>query len=422
MRPGKRLFLWVAASAGVFLLVTVSTLVVHSRAKLDFSRLDLKTQPFYRAAAQCQLLASTKVDIWAGHDVRMNRYSCDQAAAKRLPPDALQFDSVLQDCFNIEAFLFVEQTWLSKKVLLSDSSCEYQQVVYSSIDVHPSVLLTKEVGATAFVDWRLITGMPNGGIGAAKRPEKDHRNNVRLAANEDLDNSIPSIRGNELIVESEIRRPDDANCCPSGGVVQSHYSLNQGVLKIAFTKRLTSDQAKRIAQDSLPPEAPVSAPVASTTTPGLTHIGAFTDPPNDVNIGVPCPDADMHYPPQVHKLPDTPNVKSCDHVFIFRELKGNKMHLFMFLYRGSHPPATLRELCQVRFTGDLFTLPNGTDINSQYILKIAPKLPQIESVEEVSGQEKSDFLAAVGATQWRVLQAQGIVFFNKARAAKRYWY
>ena len=89
------------------------------------------------------------------------------------------------------------------------------------------------------------TAMPNGGIGTAKRPAKEHRGNGHLAPSEVLRGGSPSVRGDSLIVESEIQEPDDPNCCPTGGVVQSRYSLDQGVLKIASTKRLTVEQAKR---------------------------------------------------------------------------------------------------------------------------------------------------------------------------------
>jgi hypothetical protein len=170
----------------------------------------------------------------------MNRYSCDQAAVKRLPPDALEEFGGAEFVTSVDAILFVEQSWLSKKVLLGDStSSEYKQVVNSSIDGHPSVLLESSgEGSAGFSSWMIVTEMPNGGIGAAKRPENDHRNNVHLAQSETLREGYPSIRGDSLIVESEIQEPSDANCCPSGGVVQSHYSLNQGILRIASTKRL----------------------------------------------------------------------------------------------------------------------------------------------------------------------------------------
>jgi hypothetical protein len=154
---------------------------------------------------------------------------------------------------------------------------------------------------------------------------------------------------------------------------------------------------------------------------GLTHIGVFTDPPIDVGIGIPCPDPDVPDTPHV-RLRNTPNIKTCDSVFIFRELSGSRLHLYLFLYRGAHPPVTIRELCQVRYSGDLFTPPDGTDIDTDYVLRTAPKLPGMMSVEEVSGQEKKEFLDRIGAAQWSELQAQGIRFFDKARAADRYWH
>jgi hypothetical protein len=43
MRPKMRLLLWVGTSTGFLFLVAATALVVHTRAKLDFSHLDPKT-------------------------------------------------------------------------------------------------------------------------------------------------------------------------------------------------------------------------------------------------------------------------------------------------------------------------------------------------------------------------------------------
>ena len=170
-------------SAAILVVAAISLFVAHSHPYSDYSHIDAKSRPFYRTAAkECQLLSSAKVDIWPGHGVQMNRYACN---AKLFSPEALQNAGVQSHEFtsNIEVVLFVEKTWLFQKALLGDYSWyEYFQVVYSSIDGHPSVLLQQaREGSSGFSDWILVTAMPNGGIGAAKPPEDEHLNTVHLA-------------------------------------------------------------------------------------------------------------------------------------------------------------------------------------------------------------------------------------------------
>jgi hypothetical protein len=422
MQTRKLILLRTGVSVAVLLLGTIAALLIHSHTRIDFSGLDAKSRPFYQAVAKCQLVATAKLDLWAGHDVQMNRYQCDSAAMQNFPPGVLQDDEGLQNSSSIEVMLFIQQTWLSRRALIGDySDFKYKQVVYSSIDGHPAVLLeTAGEGSGGYSSWKLVTAMPNGGIGAAEHPPSDEDQTHlkgHLGPTESVGSDSPSIRGTQLLLTSEIYEASDGHCCPTGGALQSHYSLDQGSLKITSTRRLSEAQAKRIAKESLPPLVPGNTTVASV--PSLTHVGTFTDPPIGIDIGVTCPDSAM---PNVSNVLHLPASKSCDSVFIFRELSGSKMRLFLFLYRGRRPPATFRELCQVRYSGELFSPPSGTDMDTNYILKTAPKLPEMKSVEEVSAAERNEFVGSIDPTQWRMMQAQGIVFFNKGRAAKRYWH
>ncbi len=75
----------------------------------------------------------------------------------------------------------------------------------------------------------------------------------------------------------------------------------------------------------------------------------------------------------------TPSIRSCDYVYEFNQL-GRKS--LLFLYRGTRPPVTMRELCQVRYEGSLHEVESGFTINT--VLSVAPKLPRLLNAEEVT--------------------------------------
>jgi hypothetical protein len=154
----------------------------------------------------------------------------------------------------------------------------------------------------------------------------------------------------------------------------------------------------------------------------LTGVGLFADAPIRVNIGTPCPDSDVPDLDGATQRRTTPQIRSCDYVFLFKEFSGNKIRATTFLYRGAHPPASLRELCQLKYSGNELLPHVGATFDIDFALDNAAKMPRMLSVEEVSKETKHSFLTGTDPKVLSALRANGVRFYDEIQAAKRHWH
>jgi hypothetical protein len=220
-----------------------------------------------------QIEVQPALNIWPSHDVELDRYRCDsetvnhfQSKARAFVQDVFDDGTVApeSDSGSIEVALFVQKSWFlkTKRALFGEFALgDFFIVAIESVDGHPSVLLAREgAGEHSPLGWDLITALPGGGIGTAKPPlgsedeqsRGEHLKSVRVGSSEIVKSGFPDLRDGSFMWQSGIAEPDDAECCPSGGALQSRYALDRGILTIASTTRLSAQEVDRLAHKDNP--------------------------------------------------------------------------------------------------------------------------------------------------------------------------
>jgi WG containing repeat len=132
-----------------------------------------------------------------------------------------------------------------------------------------------------------------------------------------------------------------------------------------------------------------------------------------VNVGVPCPYVVVDSEPVVRDRTTPGGISTCDYVYEFRQIGKPPM---LFLYRGTFPPVTLKELCKIRYSGSTYEVTRSYTIDS--LLIIAPKLPKLLNVDEISDADYADFIARLTPSDKLLLRTIGRYKFDPNRKWK----